>query len=220
MAERDTMAPFVHSSGVRNQRIVNGGAMVNRRILAVALAVVVAALAGALAFVTTEPEEPPPSETLKLEVSISERTLSVIENGEVTQTHPVTVGSPEHPTPTGAFRINWLVWNPSWNPPDSEWARNRSPMGPGPDNPMGRVKMFFKHPTYYIHGTRTISEIGEAASHGCVRMSNADVLKVARVVMEHGGEPRPPNWFKRVINRLRDTEEVRLSRPVPVEIVG
>ena len=159
-----------------------------------------------------------PSETLRLEVDLSERTLSVIQEGEVVGTHPVTVGSAAHPTPTGSYHIDWVVWNPSWHPPDNEWARGKEPVAPGWNNPMGRVKMFFRKPAYYVHGTRELQDLGRAASHGCVRMSNADVLDVARVVMEHGGEPRPPNWFKRVINRLRDTREVTLPRPVPVEI--
>lgn len=190
-----------------------------KRIVLGLLAVVLAAAIGLLAF--SEPNTPPAgphSKTLRLEVSLSERTLSVIENGEVTQTHPVTVGSEEHPTPPGSFAIDWIIWNPSWNPPPSDWARDKEPMGPGWNNPMGRVKMFFKAPTFYIHGTRSIRELGDAASHGCVRMSNADVLRVAKIVMEHGGEPREPNWFKRVINKIRDTEEVRLPNPVPVVI--
>ncbi len=185
------------------------------------MAVVLAAAVGLLAFSTPRSSSTGlPSATLRLEVDLSERTLSVVENGVVTQTHPVTVGSSAHPTPTGSYQIDWMVWNPSWNPPDSDWARGKKPVGPGWNNPMGRVKMFFRAPTFYIHGTRSVSELGEAASHGCVRMSNADVLRVARIVMEHGGEKRPPNWFKRVINRIRDTQEVRLTNPVPVTITG
>jgi len=193
---------------------------VSKRIIVAVLAVVLAAAVGLVAFSMPRSVEGPTSETLRLEVSLSERTLSVVENGVVTQTHPVTVGSSAHPTPTGSYRIDWLVWNPSWTPPNSEWARGKKPEGPGWNNPMGRVKMFFKEPTFYIHGTRSVRELGEAASHGCVRMSNADVLRVAQIVMDHGGEKRPPNWFKRVINRVRDTEEVRLTNPVPVTITG
>lgn len=193
----------------------------NRRIIFGAIVLLIAAIAGVLAFSAPKAlEDRPSSETLRLEVDLSERTLSVVERGEVTAVHPVTVGSPDHPTPTGSYRIDWLVWNPSWNPPDSDWARDKKPVKPGWDNPMGRVKMFFRGPAYYVHGTRSVGELGQAASHGCVRMSNADVLKVARVVMEHGGEPRPPNWFKRIINRLSDTREVTLPRPVPVVISG
>lgn len=194
--------------------------MKKRTILSV-LAVVVAGLVGLVAFSEPSPsDDATPSKTLRLEVDLSDRTLSVIEHGAVTTTYPVTVGSAEHPTPRGSYTIDRLVWNPSWNPPNSEWARNRKPQGPGWNNPMGRVKMFFEAPTYYVHGTRTLSEIGEAASHGCVRMSNASVLKVARVVMAHGGEEREPSWFKRVINNFKDTQEVRLSRPVPLEVRG
>lgn len=191
-----------------------------RRIIVATLAVVLAAAAGTIGFSSRAEMEDdrPSSETLQLVVDISDRTLSVIEEGVVTETHPVTVGSSEHPTPTGSYRIDWLVWNPSWNPPDNDWARDKKPQGPGWNNPMGRVKMFFRSPAYYVHGTRTVEELGQAASHGCVRMSNYDVLKVAQVVMAHGGEARPPNWFKRVINRVTDTREVTLSTPVPVVI--
>lgn len=197
----------------------------NSRAILVVLALVAASIAGLIAFSTrnesgalADPDRRPSSETLRIEVDLSERTLSVVEEGRVTETHSVTVGSRAHPTPTGSYRIDRIIWNPSWNPPDSDWARGRKRMEPGPNNPMGRVKMFFRHPTYYVHGTREVWDLGEAASHGCVRMSNADVLDVAQLVMQHGGEARPPNWFKRVINSFRDTEEVTLSRPVPVMI--
>ena len=161
-----------------------------------------------------------PSETLRLVVDLSDRKLTVMENGEATRTYDVTVGTSRHPTPRGSYHIDWIVWNPSWNPPDSEWARGEKPIGPGPNNPMGRVKMFFRQPAYYVHGTSREDEIGEAASHGCVRMRNEDVIELAQLVMEHGGEVRPPNWFQRVINRFRDTREVTLGAPVPVVIEG
>lgn len=191
----------------------------NRSRWILVLSLLLAAVTGVFAFATREAPAPEPSETLRLEVDVSERTLTVVENGEPARTYEVTVGTARHPTPRGGYAIDWLVWNPSWNPPDSDWARGKKKMGPGPDNPMGRVKMFFRRPAYYIHGTNREDEIGRAASHGCVRMRNEDVMELAQLVMEHGGEPRPPNWFQRVINRFRDTQEVRLSSPVSVRIV-
>ena len=180
--------------------------------------VALAAFTGLFAFSTREVAPPEPSKTLRLEVDVSERTLTVLEHGEAIRTFDVTVGTSRHPTPTGRYTIDWIVWNPSWNPPNSDWARGKKPIGPGPDNPMGRVKMFFRQPAYYVHGTVRDDQIGEAASHGCVRMRNDDVIELAQLVMEHGGEPREPNWFKRVINRFRDTREVTLDAPVPVMI--
>ena len=70
---------------------------------------------------------------------------------------------------------------------------------------MGRVKIFFAEPDYYIHGTEAEESLGTAASHGCLRMSNDDVIELARLVMEHGGEARSPNWFRRILNRVTDT---------------
>ena len=193
----------------------------NRRRSILALILLLAAGMGVLAFAVREPAElADPSETLQLEVDLSERVLTVIEHGQATTTYDVTVGTAAHPTPRGEFAIDWIVWNPSWNPPNSDWARGKARIGPGPDNPMGRVKMYFRDPAYYIHGTNRDDEIGEAASHGCVRMKNSDVIELAQLVMEHGGEVRSPNWFKRVINRFRDTREVTLGEPVRVNIEG
>jgi hypothetical protein len=36
--------------------------------------------------------------------------------------------------------------------------------------------------------------------------------------MENGGERRTAGWFQRVINRVRSTQEVRLSQPVPLRV--
>jgi lipoprotein-anchoring transpeptidase ErfK/SrfK len=157
---------------------------------------------------------------LRLEVSLSGRELRVIQGSEVLETYPVAVGKSGHSTPQGQFSIRRLVWNPRWVPPRAEWARGKTPKEPGdPNNPMGRVKLFFAEPDYYIHGTIDEQSLGEAASHGCVRMANEDVVELARLVMEHGGEPRPPSWFQRVVNYVRSTKEVRLSNPVSVTVV-
>lgn len=158
-----------------------------------------------------------PSETLRLRVGIAERRLYVEVNGVPVDTMRVTVGTDRHPTPTGDFHISRIVWNPGWTPPpDAEWARNRRATAPGdPNNPMGRVKMFFREPDYYLHGTNDERTIGYRASHGCIRMLNEDVVEIGRLAMEHGGEPREPNWFQRVLNRIRSTHEVRLSNPIP-----
>ena len=157
-----------------------------------------------------------PSTTLRLRVGIAEQRLYVEVNGVPVDTMLVTVGTDQHPTPTGDFHIRRIIWNPSWHPPESPWARGERATPPGdPRNPMGRVKMFFREPDYYLHGTNNERTIGYRASHGCVRMRNGDVIEIARLAMLHGGEPREPNWFQRVLNHFRSTEEVRLSNPIP-----
>ena len=159
--------------------------------------------------------------TFELRVDLSARQLSVVEDGAVVQTYPVAVGKPSYPTPEGEFHIRRIIWNPKWVPPDAEWAAKKRATPPGdPANPMGKVKIFFSEPDYYIHGTRETDSLGEAESHGCLRMRNSDVVELARKVMSAGGEPVSPGWVRRVLNRLRSTREVRLSEPVAITITG
>jgi lipoprotein-anchoring transpeptidase ErfK/SrfK len=156
---------------------------------------------------------------LTLEVSLAERVLTVRSGEEVLATYDVAVGKDTHATPTGTFHIRRVIWNPSWTPPNAPWARGKKPKKPGdPNNPMGRVKIFFAEPDYFIHGTNQEESIGSAASHGCIRMRNDDAIALAKLVMENGGADKPPNWFRRIINRVTDTEEVRLSSPVAIRI--
>ena len=127
----------------------------------------------------------------RLEVSLSGRELDVIANGEVVRTYSIAVGTPKHPTPTGSFRTGQIVWNPSWKPPDVAWARNQKYQPPGaPANPMQGVKIYFQAPDYFIHGTNDPDSIGEAASHGCIRMAVDDATWLARWIDRHGGGVR------------------------------
>lgn len=156
---------------------------------------------------------------LDVVVDLSERTLVVSKGDEVLREFTVAVGQDEYPTPPGEYRIHRIIWNPRWVPPNSEWAEGRRPRAPGdPANPMGRAKIFFREPDYYIHGTSDVESLGSAASHGCIRMRNSAVMDLARILMEHGGEPRPDSWFQRVINHFRTTRPVTLSNPVHVTV--
>ena len=158
------------------------------------------------------------SAELRLEVDLSERQLNVVVDGDVVETFAVSVGKDENPTPEGEFKIRKVIWNPSWKPPDEKWARGKTAKPPGhPENPMKRVKMFFKEPDYYIHGTGDEDSLGKAESHGCIRMDPDDVTRLGQLVMEHGGKPMPEPWYKRLFRR-KTTKVVYLATPVPVEI--
>jgi murein L,D-transpeptidase YcbB/YkuD len=195
--------------------------MIRTRIMVVMLGIL---LLGGGAFWATRPPaeieaESFESATVRLRVDLSERRLYVEENGSVARTYTVAVGKAQHPTPRGDFAVRRVIWNPRWVPPNSEWARGKQPRGPGdPHNPMGRVKAFFREPTYYLHGTDDEASIGRAASHGCVRMRNDDIVELSQWLVEHGGAPMEPGMIQRILNRARQEHEVRLSRPVPLRI--
>jgi lipoprotein-anchoring transpeptidase ErfK/SrfK len=190
-------------------------------IAAAALAIMTATLAGVPgALAAPAPYMADPGVAVQLEVSLEDRALLVRRGGEVIASYDVAVGKSGHGTPTGTFHIRRIIWNPSWTPPpNAEWARGKKPKKPGdPKNPMGRVKIFFAEPDYYIHGTNDEQSIGSAASHGCIQMRNEDAVALAKLVMEHAGELRPAAWYQRVLNRVTRTEEVRLPTPMPIRI--
>lgn len=150
-------------------------------------------------------------------VDLSERSVDVLEDGQIVKSYTVAVGHENHPTPTGEFTISHLVWNPTWIPPDVEWAKDATRKEPGdPNNPMQGAKIFFKDPDYYLHGTNAPESMGKAASHGCVRMRTGDVQELAEIVQRAGGADQPDEWFAEV--RANDTELVEVQLPNPVHI--
>lgn len=160
----------------------------------------------------------PVSASFRIEVSLSERELIVFDGDSPVERYEVAVGKQEKPTPKGEFEIRKVIWNPSWTPPAEPWAKGKSAKKPGdPENPMKLVKMFFREPDYYIHGTDEVESLGLAASHGCVRMSPEDVTELAKKVMEKGGKPKPQPWYRRILNR-RSSQVVVTIEPVPIVI--
>jgi hypothetical protein len=157
---------------------------------------------------------------IRLVVNVASGRLDVWEGDSLAATYPVSVGLPSFATPTGSHRIQRVVWNPWWNPPpDAAWARGREATAPGAGNPMGRVKLFFRGPDYYIHGTTQERALGRPASHGCIRMANRDVMALARRIHAVA----TPNVGEATLDRLaantQATREIALPRRVRLDVV-
>jgi lipoprotein-anchoring transpeptidase ErfK/SrfK len=68
---------------------------------------------------------------------------------------------------------------PSWTPPPQMLARQPNlprHMAGGRDNPLGARAMYLGDSLYRIHGTNEYDTIGTAASSGCIRLTNDDVI--------------------------------------------
>lgn len=174
------------------------------RALFAALALVLAGARGAAA-------------QLRIDINIPENRLRVLEGDSVLRSYRVSVGLPGHDTPDGEFTIGRAEWNPSWRPPEREWARGDRFTPPGPNNPMGRVKLFFA-PFYYIHGTPDSASIGRAASHGCVRMHNRDVIELARFLHARAQPTVAPSEIDGILRRSGTTRWSTFRAPVPLSI--
>jgi len=112
-------------------------------------------------------------------VSFSDRRLYLITRQGEAITYPVAVPMGEARWQGVTFVSNKRI-NPSWTPtPDMVRQNPRLPRwvpGGHPMNPLGIRAMYLGSSAYRIHGTDAPWTIGQAVSHGCIRMTNNDVL--------------------------------------------
>ena len=101
-------------------------------------------------------------------VSLEDRKLALVEDGQVKKVYAVAVGKPSTPSPVGTFTIERRVVNPTYR-------HNGKTVLPGPGNPVGTRWMGLSIHGYGIHGTNEPKSIGKAASHGCIRMARTDL---------------------------------------------
>jgi lipoprotein-anchoring transpeptidase ErfK/SrfK len=103
-------------------------------------------------------------------------TLRLWKDLELARTYTVAVGQEGLETPEGTYAIEWMEENPTWHVPESDWAGDLAgqTIPPGPENPI-KARWMAIYEGAGIHGTEETASLGSAASHGCVRMSIADV---------------------------------------------
>ena len=111
----------------------------------------------------------------RIVVSIPDRELALVEDGRVVKLYAVAVGAAATPSPSGNFTVIDRVTDPTWFGPDKV-------VPPGKSNPLGRRWIGLSRKGYGIHGTSNPRSIGRPASHGCIRMHNADVEELFGLV--------------------------------------
>jgi lipoprotein-anchoring transpeptidase ErfK/SrfK len=108
-------------------------------------------------------------------VSLEDRKLALVEDGQVKKVYSVAVGKPTTPSPVGTFKIARRVKNPVYQ-------HDGKTILPGPDNPVGTRWMGLSIKGFGIHGTNEQKSIGKAASHGCIRMAKKDLEEFYEMV--------------------------------------
>ena len=102
---------------------------------------------------------------------------------------PVTMGSRQFPLPIGRWKVTTYVFLPPFNYQPELLQNAKSDeelrLPPGPNGPVGVAWLDLTKEHYGIHGTNEPQSIGRAESSGCIRMTNWDVLRLARM-MEPG----------------------------------
>jgi L,D-transpeptidase YbiS len=139
----------------------------------------------------------------KIDVSVPDQRLILIRDGEELRSYPIStsrfgIGTEEGSlkTPLGRFRIAEKIGDGA-----APGTIFKARVALGPDDPLPDTEDFItsrilwldgleeenantRNRFIYIHGTKHEDEIGTPASHGCIRMRNADVIELFELVDE------------------------------------
>ena len=139
----------------------------------------------------------------KIDVSVRDQRLILTRDGEELRSYPIStsrfgIGTEEGSlkTPLGRFRIAEKIGDGA-----APGTIFKARVALGPDDPLPDTEDFItsrilrldsleeenantRNRFIYIHGTKHEDEIGTPASHGCVRMRNADVIELFALVDE------------------------------------
>ncbi len=130
----------------------------------------------------------PPKPDVVVTVAKHASSLTVADaSGRVMLYAPVTTGSEHDPLPIGEWKVTGVQLNPSfhYNPDlfwDAEPTHSKAVIPSGPNSPVGVAWIDISKPHYGLHGTPEPATIGKTESHGCVRLTNWDVLRLAALV--------------------------------------
>jgi lipoprotein-anchoring transpeptidase ErfK/SrfK len=144
--------------------------------------------------VSIAPETAPARETVAAKkdvivtVSKSMSALTVTDtSGHIVFYAPVTTGSKHDPLPIGTWKVNGVKFNPNYHyNPHLFWNADprdaKATIPAGPNNPVGLVWIDISRKHYGLHGTPEPSTIVRTQSHGCVRLTNWNALRLAGLV--------------------------------------
>ncbi len=140
-----------------------------------------------ISVVKVMPKQTPPTVT-RVEVDKTAQTVKAFgKSGELIAFFPASVGSEEKPTPSGVLKVTSIDPRPTYRyNPDYKFKGVKSKeaftIKPGPNNPAGSHWIGLSSEGYGIHGTPHPAKVSKSESHGCVRLTNWDVDRLARAL--------------------------------------
>jgi len=110
--------------------------------------------------------------------------LGVFEAEKLIAAYPVTVGSAHTASPIGDWKVRGVAKLPRFRYDKEMLAHGQRSadfymLPPGPRNPAGVIWIALNKKGIGIHGTNDPDSIGRAVSHGCIRLANWDVVRLA-----------------------------------------
>jgi lipoprotein-anchoring transpeptidase ErfK/SrfK len=136
---------------------------------------------------TAEEAEQSAGPPVSVVVTKEENMLEVFHGDRLIAAYPVTVGSDETGSPEGNWKVRGVAKLPNfrWDEKmlkEGERSDKFHLLPPGPNCPVGVVWIALNKKGIGLHGTDSPDAIGRNASHGCIRLANWDVVRLATMV--------------------------------------
>ncbi len=136
----------------------------------------------------TEPPDPAAraagAHAMSVTVDTKTNVLTLRENDKNVAAYPVSIGSEHTESPIGDWKVRGIAKLPPFRH-DEQMLNHGERSGvfhmlpPGPNSPVGVMWIALNKKGIGLHGTNEPDEIGRSASHGCVRMANWDIVRLA-----------------------------------------
>src|SRR5688572_10924225 len=148
--------------------------------------------------------------------------MDIFRDGQLVKSYKIGIGYPEFPLPVGLRTAKTIIFNPTWSPPDEPWVKGEFQPGKTVEagskkNPLGVLKIPIGLPSL-IHGGKAANRLGTFASHGCAGLTNVLVQDFAAEIATLSGTQLTPQQIKGYEQKRKETVEVDLAKPVPVEL--
>ena len=111
---------------------------------------------------------------MRIVVDLSQRRVTLLRGGRPLFVVPAAIGSTATPTPVGRYYVNQKLVAP-----DPLGAYGPVALGISAFSPV--LKSWAQGGPIAIHGTNEATLLGSAVSHGCIRVRNADVLRLYKL---------------------------------------
>ena len=115
----------------------------------------------------------------------------VVTRVEIDYLWPLRSG--DAPAPIGEHTVRGVAFDPTYRydparlPTFGQRDHGAPDIAAGPTNPVGAVWIALSAETYGIHGAPNPSQVSKTQSHGCIRLTNWDVIELGHAVRPGGG---------------------------------
>ncbi len=134
-------------------------------------------------------DDPGPEEPVEeVVVDLEEKTVCALDaQGRTVALFHCSIAAFAEKRPAGKTAVKVVATDPEYTFDPAKWPEvkgidRKLTIPPGPRNPVGLAWIGLELPGYGIHGTPAPEMIGKTGSHGCIRLTNWDALRLVKRV--------------------------------------